>query len=104
MAKKGLDPRERFAIELSFALGIPVFEIDRWPQSEIERYAAYAQEATLPARRQEIYMAQSAFVAATAFGGYKGKLTDFLLDGQAEDDRPPEAMDGGKLFEGFSPV
>ncbi|MGL4519407.1 MAG: hypothetical protein ACRCUJ_06965 [Phocaeicola sp.] len=35
-----IDDNERFILELSLKLGIPAFELEEWPSSEITRYKA----------------------------------------------------------------
>ncbi|WMB74223.1 hypothetical protein RA178_06300 [Shewanella oncorhynchi] len=35
-----VDDNERFILELSLKLGIPAFELEEWPSSEINRYKA----------------------------------------------------------------
>lgn len=82
---------------MSFALGLPLSEIFRLPERHFRIYADYAAEFGLPQQRNEIYAAQNAYVAAASFGGYKGKINDFLL----QDDSSDEEEDD--VFADFSP-
>ena len=47
-------------------------------ECDLQLYAAYAAEHMLPARRAEIYAAQTAYIVAQTMGGYKGAFKDFL--------------------------
>lgn len=82
---------------MSFALGLPLSEIFRLPESHFRIYAEYAARFGLPTQRSELYAAQQSYIIACALGSYKGKLSDFLLREPDDDD------DSDDVFAGFSP-
>lgn len=66
-------------------------------ECDLQLYAAYAAEHMLPARRAEIYAAQTAYIVAQTMGGYKGAFEDFLL-------RKADETGGQDFFDDFDPV
>lgn len=82
LAKKStaVQNRDDFLIELSFELGVPLSEIEQWPQSVIARYEDFARRKLLPNRRLQFMLAQIPFYQMLSTGHYKGlKLQDFML-------------------------
>lgn len=85
-------------MDLSFALGLPLSEIFRLPESHLRIYAAYAAQFGLPTQRLELYAAQQSYMIARTMGGYKGKLSHFLLrENESDEDNSDD------VFADFSP-
>lgn len=60
----------------------------------------------MPSQRHEFYLAQIAYVAATAMGGYKGHISDFMLNKRlfnTGNDIPTSPKDN-PLFKNFNPI
>ncbi len=60
-------------------MGLPLAQIRTMPEKDLQAYVAYAAECMLPHRRFELQLAQLTHWVAGCMGGYKGKMTDFLI-------------------------
>ncbi len=100
-------------LDLSFELGIPAHLLAQTlPESEYQRYLAYAHARGLPSRRLEIMLAQlTALVSNAAYSDHKVTAQDFLLDPYEEDSNTDidaaeteEALAELKAHFGFAPT
>lgn len=70
-------------------------EIRALPESDLQAYMQYAAEHLLPSHRRDFYQAQTAYYIAATMGGYKGKISDFMLGAnQTADNEPMIDWDG----------
>lgn len=58
---------------------MPLSELNKMPERDLQEYARYAAEEMLPSKRRDYYMAQLTYWVASTMGGYQGQMTDFLL-------------------------
>ena len=69
-------------------------------------YWEFSLNNMMPSQRHEFYLAQIAYVAATAMGGYKGHISDFMLNKRpthTTKHHPTNPKDN-PLFKNFNPI
>lgn len=66
-------------ISLSFALHLPLSEINQWQEQDLEIYADFVRRNGLPQDRIEHLLAQIAFIQATVAGVKKANINDFKI-------------------------
>ncbi|WP_066570578.1 hypothetical protein [Snodgrassella sp. CFCC 13594] len=94
-----IQERERFIMDLSFALGIPAHEIDLWPESQLQRYLHHSQKHPSPIKRNEYYQVQLAYLIATTMGGYEGDSRRFYIDAAVDHEAPTQVDEAQRLAE-----
>jgi hypothetical protein len=96
-------------VSLSFELGMPLQDLRRMPQADLQQYLAYAERHGLPAVRTEMLLAQVALVMAQLKGVQGVKLADFLQllqpppDEVSEEIDPEQAAEQVAALVGFRP-
>ena len=81
---------------------MPLSELNKIPERDLQEYARYAAEEMLPSKRRDYYMAQLTYWVAGTMGGYQGQMTDFLLgvERTTAEAEPDEMVEEGINWDG----
>lgn len=92
-------------MDLALEMGVPYERLaEEMTEREFRQWVKYAKTKGLPARRNEVYMAQVSWVLARVMGGNdSAKLEDFMFDFEDESQEGEVDLEAAKEAFGFAP-